>query len=182
MLIQLIAHHPEALGQIVRRTPVWVWGMLAALVALGMSQLRDRTASLVRVSIMPAAMTIFSVWGTLAAFGSSPALGQALAVWLAAAVVVFALVFRTQANARYDAATRSYFIPGSAIPLALIAGIFLVKYFVGVELAMAPRLMADTQYALTVAGLYGAFTGMFVGRAARLWRLAYRAPATLAAA
>ena len=182
MLIQLVAHHPEALGQIVRNTPTWVWGMLAGLLALGASQVRDRSASLLRVSIMPVAMTIFSAWGTLAAFGKSPVLAQALAVWLAAAVVLFALMFRGQVKARYDAATRSYFLPGSFLPLALIAGIFLVKYFVGVELAMAPQLMRDPQYALTVAGLYGAFTGIFVGRAARLWRLALRTPATLAAA
>ena len=65
--------------------------------------------------------------------------------------------------------------------IRLIAGIFLVKYVVGVELAMAPRLMQDTQYALTVAGLYGAFTGIFVGRAARLWRLALRGPAPVLA-
>ena len=182
MLIQLIATHPEVLGQIVRQTPTWVWGLFAALMALGISQLRDRTASLVRVSIMPVAMTIFSIWGTFTAFGSSPLFAQSLGVWALAAVIVFAIVARTRAKARYDAATRSYSIPGSVIPLALIAGIFLVKYTVGVELTMARELRLDSQYVLTVATLYGAFTGMFIGRAARLWRLAYRAPATMAAA
>jgi hypothetical protein len=182
MLIQLVTHHPEALGQIVRQTPTYVWGLLAGLGALGASQLRDRTASLVRVSLMPLAMTIFSAWGTVTAFGHSAILGQVLSVWLATAIALFALVLRTQGKARYDAATRSYFLPGSVLPLALILGIFLVKYFVGVELAMAPQLMRDSQYALTVAALYGSFTGIFVGRAARLWRLALRTPAPLAAA
>ena len=182
MLIQLITSHPEALATIVRQTPTYVWGLLAGLIALGASQLRDRQASMLRVSLMPLAMTVFSVWGTLAAFGNSPVLGQALAVWSAAAAVLFALMFRRPVQARYDAATRTYSLPGSMLPLALIAGIFLVKYFVGVELAMAPQMMRDTQYALTVAGLYGAFTGIFIGRAARLWRLAVRTPATLAVA
>jgi predicted neutral ceramidase superfamily lipid hydrolase len=126
---------------------------------------------------MPVGMTVFSIWGTVSAFGASPQFAPALGVWAATAALVFALVARTRANARYDAASRSYTLPGSVIPLALIAGIFLVKYFVGVEQAMAPQLMRDTQYALTVAALYGAFTGMFVGRAARLWRLAVRRPA-----
>jgi len=182
MLIQLVANHPEVIGQIVRNTPTYVWGLLAGLMALGASQLRDRSAGLLRVSLMPVAMTIFSAWGTLAAFGKSPSLGQALVVWFAAAAVLFALMFRTQVKATYDAATRSYFLPGSVLPLALIAGIFVVKYFVGVELAMAPQLTRDPQYALTVAGLYGAFSGIFIGRAARLWRLAFRTPAALAAA
>lgn len=174
MLIQLVSHHPEALGPIVRNTPAWVWGLLAALIALGASQLRDRSASLARVSLLPVSMTIFSAWGTVAALGSSPLFGQALGVWIAAALALFALVAPGRAAARYDAASRSYALPGSVVPLLLIVGIFLVKYVVGVELAMAPRLMQDTQYALTVAGLYGAFTGIFVGRAARLWRLALR--------
>ena len=182
MLIQLVTHHPEAIGQIVARTPSWVWGLLAALVALGASQLRSRKASLARVALLPLSMTVFSIWGTLAAFGRSPALGQALGVWLVAAVVLCALVAPTRPGASYDARTRTYAIAGSVAPMALILGIFLVKYGVGVELAMAPQLVRDTQYALTVAGLYGAFTGIFIGRSARLWKLALRAPATTATA
>jgi hypothetical protein len=182
MLIQLIAHHPEAIAPILRGTPTWVWGLLAALLALGFSQVRDRTAGLARVSFMPLAMGTFSAWGTLSALWSSPLLAQAVGLWLAAAVAALALVAPGRAQASYDPATRSFRLPGSFAPLLLIVGIFLVKYVVGVELAMAPRLVQDTQYALTVAGLYGAFTGIFVGRALRLWRLAFRpAPAVAAA-
>lgn len=182
MLIQLLTHHPEAIGPIVQQTPRWVWGLLAALAALGASQLRARQASLARVSLLPLAMTVFSLWGTLAAFGRSPVLAQALGVWIVAAGLLYALVAPTRPGASYDPRTRTYAIAGSAMPLALITGIFLVKYGVGVELAMAPQLMRDPQYALTVAGLYGAFTGIFIGRSARLWKLALRAPAIAATA
>ena len=182
MLIQLVAQHPEAIVTIVRNTPAWVWGLLAALLALGASQLRDRTASLARVSLLPLGMTLFSAWGTLGAFGRSTLLAQALAVWAVAAGLAFVSLAFGRSNARYDAATRSYAIAGSVLPLLLIAGVFSVKYVVGVELAMAPRLMQDPHYALTVAGLYGAFTGIFIGRAARLWRLALRPAAVPAAA
>ena len=34
MLLQLIAQHPQALAQVVKNTPVWVWGLLAGLTAL----------------------------------------------------------------------------------------------------------------------------------------------------
>lgn len=177
MLIQLLSHHPEALGPIVRNTPTWVWGLLAGLVALGASQLRDRTASLARVSLLPVTMGAFSIWGTFSAFGHSPVLAQAAGVWLAAGVVLFALLAPGRARATYDPQARTYAIAGSVVPLLLVVAIFLVKYGVGVELAMAPHLMQDPQYALTVAGLYGAFTGIFVGRATRLWKLALRRPA-----
>jgi hypothetical protein len=174
MLLQLVANHPEAIGSILRRTPIWVWGLLAGLLALGISQLRDRTAGLARVSLLPLAMTIFSVSGMFSAFGGSPHLAGAIAAWLIAAAITFAVLAPGRAAAQFDPVRRSYRLPGSVVPLLLIVGIFLVKYVVGVELAMAPRLMQDTQYVLIVAALYGAFTGVFLGRASRLWRLALR--------
>jgi hypothetical protein len=174
MLLQLVAHHPEAIQPILRNTPVWVWGLLAGLLALGSSQLRDRTASLGRVSLLPAAMTLFSVWGICSALASSRVFLPSIAVWTAAAGIAFAVVAPGRARAQYDAVKRTYSLPGSVVPLLVIVGIFLVKYVVGVELAMAPGLVQDSSYALTVAGVYGAFTGIFVGRAGRLWRLALR--------
>jgi predicted neutral ceramidase superfamily lipid hydrolase len=172
MLIQLIAQHPEALPSVVHGTPGWVWGVATGLAVLGASQLKDRQASLTRISLTPLAMTAFSIWGTVSAFRASSLLAQALAIWIVAALAVFAWVARLPVRARYDASARSYAIPGSVVPLLLMLGIFLVKYVVGVDLHMAPQLMHESSYALTVAGLYGAFTGVFVGRAARLWKLA----------
>lgn len=177
MLLQLLAHHPEAILPVLHRTPLWVWALLAAFLALGISQLRDRTASRVRVSLMPLAMTAFSVWGTFSALRASPHLGWVVPAWAIAAALAFALFSRGRAEAQYDAAKRLYRLPGSAVPLLLIVGIFLVKYVVGVDLAMAPQLVRDTAYVLCVAAAYGALTGVFLGRAARLWRLSLR-PAT----
>jgi len=53
MLIQLLIEQPAAALTIVRRTPLWVWGLLAALVALGLSQWRDRQIGLRRPTIHP---------------------------------------------------------------------------------------------------------------------------------
>ena len=77
------------------------------------------------------------------------------------------------AGARYCNASRRFDLPGSAMPLVLIMGIFLTKYLVGVELAMQPALARDSAFALQIAALYGAFSGLFVARAMRLWRLAH---------
>ena len=38
MLFQLVTHQPQAVGRILQGTPVWVWGLLGALMALGLSQ------------------------------------------------------------------------------------------------------------------------------------------------
>lgn len=174
MLLSLVSHHPEAVVPILRGTPLWVWGLLVGLVALGVSQLRDRTASLARVSLLPLIMTTLSVSGTFSALGSTPHRAIAILAWLAAAALAFVLLSRGQSTAQYDPARGVYRLPGSVVPLLLILGIFLVKYVVGVDLAMEPQLAQNSPYVLCVAGLYGAFTGVFVGRAARLWRLALR--------
>jgi len=51
-------------------------------------------------------------------------------------------------------------------------GIFLLKYAVGISLAMAPELASSAGYATLVGAVSGALSGVFLGRAARLWRLA----------
>jgi hypothetical protein len=174
MLLQLLTHHPEAIVQIVKQTPTWVWGLLTGLMMLGLSQLKDRTQGLARVSIMPVAMTGFSAWGMVSAFNSSPWFTFVLAAWIATAIGMAAIVSTRDSGARYDAATRSYALPGSFMPLELIVGIFLMKYAVGVELAMEPTMVRDAAFAVPVAVLYGVFNGLFAGRAARLWTLAHR--------
>ena len=176
MLLQLLTQHPEAIVPVLRGTPLWVWGLLAGLLVLGISQLRDRTASLLRVSLLPLAMSLFSVSGTASALGGSPHRAMALSAWLIAAAIAFAVALLARgrggaASAQYDPARRLFLLPGSVVPLLLIVGIFLVKYVVGVDLAMAPQLVQEAPYVLTVAALYGAFTGVFVGRASGLWRL-----------
>ena len=180
MLLQLIATHPESVGTILARTPTWVWGLLAALMALGISQMRTRQVSLTRIAVMPVAMGIFSIWGMVSAFGTSAQLAWVLAAWLVPAALISALIgsIAPAAGTRYDAASRTFAQPGSFVPLVLIVGIFLTKYIVGIELAMQPRLSTDFDFAVSIAALYGVFNGFFTGRAVRLLRLAFR-PASL---
>ena len=165
--------------RILANTPLWVWGLLAALLALGISQMFTRSASLARVIFLPAAMIGLAIYGIFSVFGANPAV---LLAWCAAAAfAVPALLSRpVPAGTRYDAATRRFTLPGSPLPLLLILGIFLTKYAVGVTLAMRPALGGETGFALSVAGLYGIFSGILLGRALRLRRLA-RTPRAIAA-
>lgn len=158
-------------AQLLANTPLWVWGLLVALLALGYSQARDRSASLVRITVMPVAMTAFSLWGTVSAFGASAAV---LGIWAVAAAVLLVAValFFGPAQGTYDADKRLFQLPGSWVPMLLITGIFLTKYAAGVSLAMNPELKFNLTFALALATVYGAFSGIFAGRAARLLRLA----------
>lgn len=159
--------------EILARTPRWVFALFALLVCLGCSQLITRRVSLRRITIMPIAMAVLSLYGVISAFNDSP---MALILWSAAAVALAFLLLQRQLHeaTRYDAGTRSFDVPGSAVPLILMMGIFFTKYIVGVQLAMHPELAHQSGFVLPVSLLYGAFSGIFAARAARLWKLAMR--------
>ena len=161
------------LVQIITHTPTWVFGLLALLLWLGGRQLRAGQVSLVRMAVMPVAMAGLSVYGVWSAFGGTPlaALTWALALL---AVCALALLLSPATGARYHPESRSFSMPGSALPLALMMGIFFTKYAVGVTLALQPALARDGSFALQIAVLYGLFNGLFVARAFRLWRLVPR--------
>lgn len=169
---QLLWGQGATLLPILRNTPSWAWMVLAALVLLGVMQLRDRTQGLARATIAPLAITAFSLWAATSAFARSPLAAEALWLWLLAAVALAALLAMAPSSARYDAASRTFRLPGSWIPMVLFLGVFLARYVVAVRLALNPALVMDGSFVLPVATLYGAFSGLFLGRAAQLWRLA----------
>lgn len=157
--------------QIIHNTPLWVWALLAGLLALGYSQTRSRTVGLRRLVIMPVAMVLLSLYGTVSAFGPSPGV---LGAWLAAGALLATRVVQRPVplGTAYDTAHRHYTMPGSWLPMLVILGIFCTKYAVGVTLAMQPAMARHTLFATLVGTLYGLFSGFFAGRTLRLWRLA----------
>ncbi|MDM0104115.1 hypothetical protein QTH97_04175 [Variovorax sp. J22R24] len=168
------------LTQILFHTPKWVFALFATLVWLGAKQLLAGSVSLVRVTLLPVVMTGLSVYGVASVFGDSP---MALLAWAATAFALLGLVTQRAlpASTRYDTATRRFHVAGSAVPMVLMMGIFFTKYVVGVLLAMHPELAHQVSFAVGISALYGVFTGIFVGRAIRLWRLAFQSDrATLA--
>lgn len=156
---------------ILSHTPFWVWALLALLLVLGWKQSRPGRYSLTRTTLMPLAMVGLSVYGTVSAFGAPP---QVWAAWAAAALPLAWAISHTALprGTHYDAAQRSFWLAGSWTPMVLILGVFLTKYAVGVALAMAPARAHDPVFTLVAALLYGGFSGCFLGRGARLWRLA----------
>ena len=161
------------LTQIFLHTPKWVFVLFAALVWLGAKQLFANSVGLGRVTVMPIVMTGLSIFGVTSAFGDSP---TALLAWAATALVALTLVLQRglPASTRYAPASRTFHLAGSAVPLALMMGIFFTKYAVGVLLAMHPELSRQSGFALGIGALYGVFSGIFAARSLRLWKLAIR--------
>lgn len=160
---------------IIHNTPMWVWALLAVLVALGYSQTRSRTVGLRRVVIMPVAMILLSLYGTVSAFSLSSGV---LSAWFAACALLASMVMLrpNPTGTAYDSVRRQFAVPGSWLPFSVILGIFCTKYAVGVSLAMQPADARDALFATLVAMLYGLFSGFFAGRALRLLRLTLPVP------
>lgn len=161
------------IAQILIHTPLWVWGLLAGLLALGWSQTRERSVGLARIALLPLGLGAFSLYGTVSAFGAAPVV---LGSWLAASTLLSLIMIQLPmpSGVRYDAASRQFQLPGSWVPMALIVGIFLTKYVVGVSLVMQPELKLHANFSLAIGTLYGVFSGIFAGRAMRLILLALR--------
>ena len=152
---------------IVQHTPVWVLGVFAVLVAAGLAQSRPRQMSVLRVTVLPLVLIALSGSGVFSAFGHFPV---ALGGWGAGvgAALVFARDALAVRGASWSQATRTLHVPGSWLPLALIVGLFCVKYVAGASLALHPGLATDAAFAAVVSVAYGAFSGMFL---ARSWSL-----------
>ena len=153
--------------EIIAHTPLWVFALFFVLVALGMQQTRSRTVTLQRLTLLPLAilaLSFYSVWTTFH--------GNALAAacWLGAVLVtvVASLGFNLARGASYSAATRSFVIPGSRLPLALMTGIFFTKYGVGIMLARHGELATVEAFAAAVSLVYGFWSGMFFSRTAQI--------------
>ncbi len=157
--------------QIITHTPLWVWAILVVILWVGLKQTLPRSVSLRRITVLPLVMVGLSLAGTLTAFGTD---NHALLAWGAAAAVAAAVVMTRNLpqGTQYNTWTQQFQIPGSWTPLVLMMGIFVTKYAVGVTLSMRPDLAREAMFGQCVGALYGGFSGVFVARAARLWRLA----------
>lgn len=153
--------------EVIRHTPTWVWGLLAALVLLGLSQWRDQTLARPRVLLMPVALAGYSAYGAASLFGATP---PVLLAWVAglAALLVVARRLPWLRGVRHDPLTERFAVPGSVWPLLLMLGVFSVRYMVTVTLVFHRDWVADPAFAAAMSALYGSLSGLFAARALKI--------------
>ncbi len=158
--------HQEDFGlllEIFKRTPPWVFALFLGLLALGYLQSRTRTVKRGQVAILPVVMTVLSVVGVTSAFGVNP---LPLVAWAlgSTAAVGMGLALGQPKGVRCINDGQSFVVPGSWVPLALMMGIFVTKYAVGVITGMKLPVVQTTAFAVGVSLAYGFFSGAFVSR------------------
>ena len=122
---------------ILSHTPVWVWGLLAALMALGFSQTRQRRLAPWRLLMLPLVVLGLGLWSMAPSFKALP---LSALVWLAALGAGAALLAGrpAQAGAVWLPVEQRLQLPGSWMPMLLILGIFSIRYAANVGMAFNP--------------------------------------------
>ncbi|HEX3141355.1 MAG TPA: DUF6622 family protein [Rhizobacter sp.] len=161
-------------SQILIHTPLWVWLILALITAIGLRQAVAHTLPGKRLVALPIVLAGLSLYGAAGAFGVHAGV---LTAWLLgaalAALASHALVRPGQAQ---HLGAGRLAMPGSLGPLLAMWSVFAVRYVSSVTLALHPGWNHGTWFSLVVPMVYGALSGLFMGRALRILRSAQPAP------
>jgi len=149
--------------EILKHTPSWVFVLFFVLIVLGYFQSRPRTVDKWRVFILPFAMIVLSFYGVIDVFGLELA---GLLAWLTGVVTASWLGYwlALPKGVIYFDEARTFFIPGSWIPLILMMAIFFTKYAVGVMTARQPGIAGEVEFITAISLFYGLFSGLFFSR------------------
>lgn len=153
------------LYQILIKTPLYVWAILAFLVYRGAVSSRDRDMSTTRMLVIPLVMLVLSLQSIASQFGANPA---AIAAWTvgAGAMMLQRWTFGGKQLTR-GAAPGTVRVRGNWMPLFVMMVIFVTKYVSAVMLVIQPRIGQDALFALTTSSLLGLCSGYFLGQLVR---------------
>lgn len=150
-------------------TPRWVFGLLAVLVILGLLQTRTRQVRMSVALILPIAMLLLSLTGTLRYVGWQ---WSALSCWLVglASVTCLSVALMDKNIGSFDPNSHKLQIQGSWWPLIVILGIFFTRYALGVATAMQLSIIHQAHFQETISILLGGWSGFFLARGVIFWR------------
>ena len=155
----------DAVTQILMYTPRWVFGLLAALVVLGLIQVRTRKIHVRAAFIMPVAMLMMSLIGTLMDLGFGWA---TVLCWLVGAASVTLLCVKLAGNTTvYDKPANKLVLQGSWIPLLVIMAIFCARYALGMAFGMKLPIVHTFYFAPMMSFVLGALSGYFIAQAVK---------------
>jgi hypothetical protein len=150
--------------EVVRHTPAYVWGILAALVFFGSWQMRDQSIVRTRVLLLPIALSAYSLWGATSTFGLRPEVIAAWAVGIAA-MLWAALWVQWPRRVEFQPERDTFFVGGSVVPLLAMLGVFAVRYVATVALIMHPQWRSIEAVSIAGGLGYGLLSGVFAMRA-----------------
>jgi hypothetical protein len=152
----------EIVMLILTAAPFWVWFLLAALVALGLGSMRERTMPLAVVYLLPAIGLL-----TLPALMALPHANLAIVAHALAYAAGAGIGYRMQGRWLVAKSGRQVRLAGESFTLALMLTLFSAKFIHGTMTALAPMAVSALPYGVAFGGITGLAAGTFAGRALR---------------
>lgn len=153
--------------------PVWVPFLLAALVAAGVRLSRSREQAPAVALGLALGMGTLSLFGVVSGFGAALA---PVATWLVGMAVALTLGERVVVprGLAFVAERRRVWVPGSWWPLALMLGIFAIKFALGAAAGMGTPVSGHSAAAAAAGLALGLLSGGFAVRSLAVLRVARR--------
>lgn len=160
------------LTEVVKRTPVYAWVILAVLIMRGLSASKDNVLSLSRMLIFPAVFLIWGLEGVITRFAFPE--GSILTYGVLAAVgtlVGYALYDRFRHCYQKDGVI---YRSGTYMPLVVMMLNFIVKYAMNIAMSINPGLYGSIGFNLFYAVICGCLEGVAIGGVCQAYRAVAR--------
>lgn len=147
--------------EVIKRTPLMVWAILALLITRGLNATKDGEISFTKMLIVP---LTFIIWGLKKLFSSFQYLNIALICYVFAAGLgsIAGYVLYTRFRGIYKK-EGVFYRTGSYLPLVIILVNFFIKYVLNVILAIQPELYRNLEFNLIYSVICGFSVGLFIG-------------------
>lgn len=143
--------------------PTWVYGLFALLLALGLLFTRARAVHPVVPTLMAVGFGCYSLYGVISSFGAAPTTVASWAIGMAVSAFLGRPYFGPRELSRV-AGSPKVLVPGSWLPLALMMGIYAVKFFVGVVRGARLPIGTEEWFGPGVCLVLGLLSGGFTAR------------------
>ncbi len=155
--------------EILKNTPIWVWPLLILLIALGLRASKERW--------MPAAMIYFMPLLGLLSVNNMLALPNQILVW--GAFFLFyslgaLLGARLQKGWTLGREGGRIHVAGEWVTMLTIVLVFVASFLNGMFVAILPELIGLPIVYLGLTVIKASVAGVFIGRAAYVWRYMQR--------
>jgi hypothetical protein len=153
----------ETIWQALVHTPWWVYVLFVYLMFVGFSATKTQVVPLTRVVILPIIFTWMSI-ETLTSTLSMTLFNVSAWIIATAIGIILGWLMVIKKDIHVDKKKWLLEIPGSSMILILILIIFASKYYFSYTLAVQPESVTKTDFVLSLIGVSGIVTGLFIGR------------------
>lgn len=143
--------------------PVWIWPLFFVLVFIGIMAMRTRNSSIIPYFFYP--LFGLSAANAIIGLAHSPA---KFVIFGACYVIGAAIAFRWQDGLILHKTGWKMRLKGDRITILILMAIFFSNFVNGVVQSVSPQLAQMLAFTIIFAGVIGACSGSFTGRALRV--------------